>query len=70
MTKYVRIINSDTETFYIDMTSVQWVREIHNGEEGDQTSVTIYFSGGAEETNLQLEGGPARKFLKQMDLGG
>jgi hypothetical protein len=68
--KIARIINSDTENIYVSMNAIQWIRETHDGEEGNQLAVSIFFAGSTEETALKLQGVPARKFMKYLDLGG
>ena len=70
MPKFARIINNSSENIYVAMNSVQWVREIHDGENSDRVSLSVYFSGSTEESALQLQDDAARKFLKYMDLGG
>lgn len=70
MPKIARIINNSSENIYVSMEAIQWIREIHDGEESDQLSLSIFFAGSTEETALQLQGEPARKFMKYLDLGG
>ena len=70
MPKFARIINNSSENIYVAMNSVQWVREIHDGENSDRVSLSVYFSGSTEESALHLQDDAARKFLKYMDLGG
>lgn len=70
MPKIARIVVNTSENIYISLEAIQWIRESHDGDESDQRSLSIFFAGSTEETALQLQGDPARKFMKYLDLGG
>ena len=70
MPKFARILNNSSENIYVAMDKVQYVREIHDGDNSDRLSVSVYFVGSTEESALHLQDDAARKFVKYMDLGG